>query len=94
MVCLRLEQKDVKKFLSSERCEEALLAVAAGYKHAEKLKMSDVVAIPLRLFWSTMVSESASLNGDGAALKDGEVTREGYTQSNFTSNPPVAACDV
>ena len=83
VVCMRLLQKDVAKFLSSKRCEEALEKVAAGYKHAEKLKMSDVVAAPLRLFWSMMVADSADLartQSLGAALKEGEVTREAYTQ--------------
>jgi CRP-like cAMP-binding protein len=57
--CLRVTHKYFKKFLSSERCEMVLESITEGYKNVAKLKMSDIVAAPLRMFWDMMVAESA-----------------------------------
>jgi len=88
LVCLRLHQGDVKRLLSSERCAEALASVAAEYGKAEQLKVSEVVAKPLRKYWELMVTESARLAGSAG---EGQVTREGYVQMHLRVSKALKA---
>jgi Ca2+-binding EF-hand superfamily protein len=49
----------------------------------ENLKMSEIVAKPLRKFWAVMVTESEALGRQNGNNVAGRVTREGYEQMHL-----------
>jgi CRP-like cAMP-binding protein len=77
--CLRLMQKDVARILSGDvgSIRDAMSNSVDEYRKAENLKVSDVVAKPLRRFWSVIIAESDLLRRQRGEAAEGHVTREG-----------------
>jgi CRP-like cAMP-binding protein/Ca2+-binding EF-hand superfamily protein len=93
--CLRLAQNDVERIMArdSSSVRDAINNSLEAYRKAESLKVSEVVAAPLRKFWDLMVIESALLSrisGGTEGGTEGQVTREGYEQMHLRVSKSLA----